>query len=80
MPLSLPATVRREAIAAVQAFFQAERDEHIGDLQAGFLLDAVLAHAGPAAYDAGVRDAQTYLRGIVEDLDTVVVAPPPQKR
>lgn len=75
MPAFLPDTARAEALAAVQAFFQFERDETIGDLHAGFLLDAVVAHVGPAAYDAGVRAAQAHLLSVVSDLDAVVFAP-----
>lgn len=80
MPAFLTDTARAAALAAVQAFFQSERDETIGDLQAGFLLDAVVAHVGPAAYDAGVRDAQAHLLRVVSELDAVVLAPAPAPR
>ncbi len=80
MTLYLSDPARADATSAIQNFFQTERDEHIGDLQAGFLLDAVLAHVGPAAFDAGVRAAQAHLIGVVSELDTVVFAPAPAPR
>lgn len=80
MPVTIPAAARADALSAVQAFFQSERDEVIGELQAGFLLDAVLAHVGPAAYDAGVRAAQGHLLRVVSELDAVVFAPAPAPR
>ena len=82
MPLTLSADAARDAaIEAVQAFFERERDETVGALQAGFLVDAVLAAAGPAVYNRGVRDAQTHLLAVVGDLDAVVFeTEPAQKR
>ncbi|HEX8299901.1 MAG TPA: DUF2164 family protein [Rubricoccaceae bacterium] len=75
MPVSLPAPGRSLAIEAIQVFFRDERDERIGDLQAGFLLDAVLAAAGPAVFNAGVQAAQAHLLSVVGDLDSVVFEP-----
>ncbi len=80
MPVKLPDTVRDLAIEAVQVFFQSERDETVGALQAGFLVDAVLAAAGPAVYNRGVRDAQTHLLSVANDLDTVVFETEPASR
>lgn len=80
MPVKLPDAVRDLAIEAVQMFFQSERDESVGALQAGFLVDAVLAAAGPAVYNRGVRDAQTHLLSVVNDLDTVVFKTEPASR
>ena len=65
MPAPLSPSARAAAVEAVQVWFQTERDETIGDLQASFLLDAVLAAAGPAVYNAGVRDAQAHLLRLV---------------
>lgn len=81
MPISTSTDPRDAAIEAVQVFFQRERDETVGALQAGFLVDAVLAAAGPAAYNRGVRDAQAHLLRVVGDLDAVVFeTEPAQKR
>ncbi|HEX9953274.1 MAG TPA: DUF2164 family protein [Rubricoccaceae bacterium] len=80
MPVSLSAPARASAVEAVQAFFQSERDEAIGALQASFLLDAVLAAVGPAVFNAGVRAAQAHGLGVIGDLDAVVFEPEPAPR
>lgn len=69
MPLDLSDDTRRELVASIQAYFRDERDETIGDLQAGFFLDFALQTIGPVVYDRAVRDAQARLRAIVDDLD-----------
>jgi uncharacterized protein (DUF2164 family) len=70
--MTIPPEARREAVSAIQAWFRDERDETVGELQAGFLLDAVLEAAGPAVYDRAVRDAQARLRAVVDDLDVTL--------
>ena len=67
-------TARREAVISIQAWFRDERGETVGELQAGFLLEAVLEAAGPAVYDRAVRDAQARLRAVVDDLDVTLAA------
>lgn len=69
MALSLSDDTRRELVSAIQAYFRDERDETIGELQAGFVLDFVLKTIGPVVYDHAVRDAQIRMRAIVDDLD-----------
>ena len=80
MPLSIPADLRQRHVAAIQAWFRDERDETIGELQAGFLLDFVLAEVGPTMYDRAIRDAQTHLRRVVDDLDVALPAPVARRR
>lgn len=60
---------RAEIITAIRAHFQEHHDDEIGDLKAGLLLDFFLKTLGPPVYNEGIRDAQTYLRDKVEDLD-----------
>ena len=60
---------RKQAIADLQSYFLAERDEELGELAAGFLLDFFLVHIGPAVYNQAIRDAQTYMNEKVEDMD-----------
>lgn len=79
MPISLPDDARRDALAALQRFFRDERDETIGDLQAGFLLDTVLAEIGPFVYNQAVRDVQASLLRTVGEIDATVFAPEPAR-
>ena len=76
MPVSLAAADRRRALDAVAAWFRDERDEDVGALQAGFLLDAVLEELGPAVYAAAVADVQAHLARVVDDLPANVVPDP----
>ena len=60
---------RKQAIAEIQSYFLAERDEEVGELAAGFLLDFFLAKVGPAVYNQAIRDAQAYMNEKIEDMD-----------
>ncbi len=77
MPIELPAETTKRLIADIKLYFLEHRNEEIGDLQAGFLLEFCLKEIGPAIYNQGVRDAQTYLSRLVDDLDSVVFAVEP---
>ena len=72
----LPDAARPEIVAAVRALLRDELDVDAGDLRAGFVLDAVLALAGPLVYERAVRDVQAYVARVVADLD--VNLPPPR--
>jgi uncharacterized protein (DUF2164 family) len=72
MPIQLDEQVRREMVDAIKAYFRSERQEDIGDLQAGFLLDFVLRDIGPAIYNRALTDAQGYLRNVIGDLDVTL--------
>ena len=79
MPVTLPDATRRAMISDIQAYFRDERQETMGELQAGFFLDFVLKHIGPAIYNTGVRDAQTRLSVFVDDLDVALSEPEPRR-
>ena len=53
---------RRGAIAALQRYFEQERDESIGELAAMLLLDFLAEEIGEIFYNKGVDDAQVLLR------------------
>ncbi len=61
---------RRRAMAReLQAWLREERDEDVGELAAGFLLEFVLNLAGPDLYNAALADVAKTFRehaGIVE--------------
>jgi len=69
MAIELPDETRREIIDSIKLYFREERDEEIGDLQAGFFLDFILEEVGPSIYNRAVADAQTAMRDAVADLD-----------
>jgi len=77
MPIELPPETTKRLIADIKLYFLEHRNEEIGDLQAGFLLEFCLKEIGPAIYNKGVQDAQTHLGRVVEDLDSVVFVEEP---
>jgi len=59
---------RDEMIAEIQVYFSKERDEEIGNLDAGMVLDFIVETLAPAFYNQGVYDAHQYLKDAAEDL------------
>jgi uncharacterized protein (DUF2164 family) len=59
---------RDEMISAIKQFFLKEREEEIGDLRAGLMLDFILKELAPEFYNQGVSDSYTYLQDMTEDL------------
>lgn len=75
MAITLPDPTRQALVDAIKHYFRTERDEEIGDLQAGFLLDFVLETVGPSVYNQALRDAQARLQTAVADLDVTLHQP-----
>ena len=75
---------RAEAVRRIRAYFERERDEELGELAAGFILDFVIEELGPLFYNAGLADAQALLARHVDSLDADLEAqrrePPLVKR
>ena len=69
MTIELSQQDRKDAVASLQRYFEANLPEPIGDLAAGILLDFFLTEIGPAIYNKAVLDAQTQLQQRVADLD-----------
>jgi len=59
---------RDEMIAALRQYFSKERDEEMGDLAAGLLLDYIIGNLAPVFYNRGVYDAHRYMKDAAEDL------------
>ncbi len=53
---------RRAMVRELQTWLLEERDEDVGELAAGFLLDFVLDLAGPDLYNAALTDAARAFR------------------
>ncbi len=69
MTVELPKDARKEAIASIERYFQEERDEKIGNIAAGALLNYFLEEIGPLVYNQAVADVQERLRMRVDELD-----------
>ena len=59
---------RDEMILAIKHYFLKEREEEIGDLRAGLMLDFILEELAPEFYNRGVSDSYTYMKDMIEDL------------
>ena len=69
MAIELTKEAKNEAIASIERWFAEERDERIGNIAAGALLDFVLEEIGPAVYNRAVADVQERLQMRVGELD-----------
>lgn len=59
---------KKELIPLIQAYFQQERDEELGQLAAWSLLDFFSEKIGPEFYNLGISDSYKYMHNAVEDL------------
>jgi len=59
---------RDEMVSAIKHYFLKEREEEIGDLRAGLMLDFILEELAPEFYNQGVSDSYTYMKDTIEDL------------
>jgi uncharacterized protein (DUF2164 family) len=66
--IQLPPEKRREMVAAIKGYFLNERDEEMGELASGMLLNFIVDALAPEFYNQGVADAQKYISDRAEDL------------
>ncbi|MDO9036343.1 MAG: DUF2164 domain-containing protein [Methanoregula sp.] len=60
---------RRDAMVSdIKYYFSKEREEEIGDLASGLILDFILEKIAPEFYNQGVYDSHKYMEDAVEDL------------
>ena len=69
MAIELSKEGKKEAIASIERFFQDEREERIGNIAAGALLNFFLEEIGPSVYNRGVADAQERMQMRLTELD-----------
>jgi uncharacterized protein (DUF2164 family) len=59
---------REDMISAIKYYFLKEREEELGDLAAGLILDFIIKELAPEFYNQGVYDSQKYMNDRVEEL------------
>ena len=69
MTIKLPKEQKQQLVQLVQQYFEKERDESLGNLEAEFLLDFFLSKAGPFIYNQAISEAQNYLRLRMTDVE-----------
>jgi uncharacterized protein (DUF2164 family) len=69
MNIELPKEARAQALASIERWFRENADEPIGNIQAGALLNFIIAEIGPSIYNRAVADVQQRLLMRVGELD-----------
>ncbi|MBI0582303.1 MAG: DUF2164 domain-containing protein [Methanomassiliicoccales archaeon] len=64
---------RDDMVKAIIAYFKEEREEEIGQLAAGLVLDFVIERMAPEFYNQGVIDSCAYMNERVEDLQSLLL-------
>lgn len=59
---------KEQAILKIKEYFEAERDEDLGDLGATLILDFITENLAPAFYNQGIKDAILFMNEKVDDL------------
>ena len=59
---------RNEMILEIKTYFFNEREEELGDLAAGLILDFIIEKLGPKFYNIGVNDSYRYMSERIDDL------------
>lgn len=64
---------RDEMVSAIKKYFLSEREEEIGDLAAGLILDFIIEDLAPEFYNQGVYDSYKYIGNSIEDLLSLTI-------
>ncbi|WMJ80945.1 DUF2164 domain-containing protein [Clostridium sp. MB40-C1] len=60
---------KRDAmILEIKSHFENERDEELGDLASGLILDFIIEKIAPEFYNQGIYDAYAYMNDRIEDV------------
>lgn len=59
---------RDEMVTEIKDYFSRERDEEIGNLAAGIMLDFIIEKLAPEFYNQGIDDAYRSMKESAEDL------------
>ena len=68
MPIELTKQENEEVIHSLKRYFSSEFEQDLSDLQARLLVDYFIKEIAPLAYNQGVKHAEEFLRGRLEDL------------
>lgn len=66
--IELAKDIRKMLVEDLKHYFLTEREERIGDLPAGLLLDFILDNIGPHIYNQAINDAYIFMSEKTEDL------------
>lgn len=80
MDMKFPREEREQIIESIQAYFEMERGEEIGNLGAEQLLDYIVQEVGPLLYNQGVRDAKKMVDQKLLNIDEDITSLEKQKQ
>jgi uncharacterized protein (DUF2164 family) len=75
MAIELTKEERAEVLPSIRRFFREELEVELSELQSTMVLKYVFTEIAPLAYNGGVKDAETYFRGRLEDLSGACFEP-----
>jgi uncharacterized protein (DUF2164 family) len=64
---------RDDMISAIKGYFLKEREEELGDLASGLLLDFIVEKLAPEFYNQGVYDSYKLMENRIEDLLSIQI-------
>lgn len=59
---------REDMISAIKSYFYDERDEELGDLASGKILDFIIDELATEFYNQGIHDSYNYMNRSIDDL------------
>lgn len=62
---------RDDMVTAIRNYFLKEREEEIGNLAAGLILDFIIKELAPEFYNQGVSDSHKFMENSIEDLMSI---------
>lgn len=69
--MELPPDETDALVFSIQKYMNEEFDEDVSAMKAKFLLEYMWKEIAPFAYNAGVKDADEYMRAKVEELPSI---------
>lgn len=74
LSIKLPKEQKEEIVQSVQAYFEEERSESIGQLAAEQLIDFMIGELGPYIYNKAIEDARMMITGKMAQIDDELYA------
>jgi uncharacterized protein (DUF2164 family) len=62
---------RADMVTAIKNYYLKEREEEIGDLAGGLILDFIIKELAPEFYNQGVCDSHKFMENSIEDLMSI---------
>ena len=75
MAVALSEDARKQALVSLGRYCAEELDLELSGIQAASLLAYILKEIAPTAYNAGIADAQAFLRDRLADLEATCYEP-----